>query len=241
MLFFLRFFILPIYLVFSSMIGLVGCLLRPFHPLNGNTYARVFFPFALKILGIRLTKRGLHHFSQLPPGVIVGNHQHNIDLFVWGGLLPDRTISIGKKSIRWIPLFGQLYWLSDHLFIDRSNRNRAHSTMDLAKERMLKKKCNILVFAEGTRSKGRGLLPFKNGAFHMAIHAQVPIVPVVVSWYHKHLDFNSLGPHELIFEALPPIPTKGLTTQDLASLKDKTWTAMKEALDRNDQELKNSR
>ena len=75
-------------------------------------------------------------------------------------------MSIGKKSILWMPLFGQIYWLSGNILIDRANRARAFETLAQTAVKIKEKCLSIWIFPEGTRSRGRGLLPFKAGAFH---------------------------------------------------------------------------
>lgn len=61
------------------------------------------------------------------------------------------------------------------------------------------------MFPEGTRSRGRGLLPFKTGAFHAAIAAGVPIIPVCVSTTSNKINLNRLHNGLVIVEMLPPI------------------------------------
>jgi 1-acyl-sn-glycerol-3-phosphate acyltransferase len=63
------------------------------------------------------------------------------------------------------PVFGQLYWLTGNLLIDRNNRAKAHGTIAEVVNAFKKRKISFWMFPEGTRSRGRGLLPFKTGAF----------------------------------------------------------------------------
>ena len=76
---------------------------------------------------------------------------------------------------------GELYWLTGNILIDRANRSKAMDTISQVAEQIKKNKVSVWMFPEGTRSRGRGLLPFKTGAFHAAIAAQVPIVPIPVA------------------------------------------------------------
>ncbi|EPH3908388.1 TPA: 1-acyl-sn-glycerol-3-phosphate acyltransferase, partial [Escherichia coli] len=68
-----------------------------------------------------------------------------------------------------------------------------------------KRRISIWMFPEGTRSRGRGLLPFKTGAFHAAIAAGVPIIPVCVSTTSNKINLNRLHNGLVIVEMLPPI------------------------------------
>lgn len=73
------------------------------------------------------------------PCVIISNHQDNLDIFAGALALPDRTVSIGKRSIIWIPFFGLYYWLSGNILIDRKNKRSAFETMDVAVPKLLEK------------------------------------------------------------------------------------------------------
>jgi 1-acyl-sn-glycerol-3-phosphate acyltransferase len=112
--------------------------------------------------------------------VIVANHQSNYDLFVIGQVVPRRTVAIGKKSLGWVPLFGQLFWLGGNVLIDRKNASR-HARP--CRRPHLAARHLDLGLPRRHAQPGEQLLPFKKGAFHMALEAGVPIVPVCVSRY----------------------------------------------------------
>ena len=123
-------------------------------------------------------------------------------------IVQPTTVTVGKKSLLWIPFFGQLYWLTGNLLIDRENRAKAHNTISELVEQFKKKKISFWMFPEGTRSRGRGLLPFKTGAFHAAMAAGVPIIPIVVSDTHDKVKLNRLKNGLAIVEMLPPVEPK---------------------------------
>lgn len=79
--------------------------------------------------------------------------------------------------------------LSKTVFIDRGNRQTARIAFDRAAQQMRTDRQSVFIFAEGTRSHSTRaeLLPFKKGAFHLAVKAQVPIVPIVVANYSNVL------------------------------------------------------
>ncbi len=86
-----------------------------------------------------------------------------------------------------------MYWVTGNILIDRENRTKAHGTMNEVARRIHDDDLSVWMFPEGTRSRGRGLLPFKTGAFYAAIAAGVPIVPVVCSNDTRQDRFKSLG------------------------------------------------
>lgn len=98
---------------------------------------------------------------------------------------------MGKKELLWTPLLGQFMWLAGSIFIDRSNNKRAVQSLKEAGEELKRKSTSLWMFAEGTRAsqEAPSLRPFKKGAFHLAVDAQIPVVPVVCEnyWrlYHK--------------------------------------------------------
>ncbi|KAK5901204.1 hypothetical protein CgunFtcFv8_026099 [Champsocephalus gunnari] len=93
---------------------------------------------------------------------------------------------------------------------------------------MLDDQIRLWVFPEGTRNQTGNLLPFKKGAFHLAVQAQVPIIPIVFSSYssfylRKQKQFNS---GTITIKILPKIETKGLASDDIPSLMDKSFHLM---------------
>ncbi len=93
------------------------------------------------------------------------------------------------------------------------------------------------MFPEGTRSRGRGLLPFKTGAFHAAIGAQVPIIPIVCS-STDHIKFNRWNNGHVIIEMLPPVSTEGYGKEGVRELANICREQMKEKLTELDEEVK---
>jgi 1-acyl-sn-glycerol-3-phosphate acyltransferase len=164
----------------------------------------------------------------------VANHQSNYDLYVLGRVVPPRTVSIGKKSLKWIPFFGQLYWLAGNVLIDRGNGQQAKQAMLQTTETLQQRDTSIWVFPEGTRNLGKGLLPFKKGAFQMAIAAGVPIIPVCVSSYAGRLKLNSWNGGKVLIRSLPAIPTLGLTLDDLPQLMERCQQMMHDCIEQLD-------
>lgn len=99
--------------------------------------------------------------------------------------------------------------LSKSVFIDRGNSKTARAAFDGAANYMRNQKQNVFIFPEGTRSYAEGpeLLPFKKGAFHLAVQAQVPIVPIAVANYS-----NVLNIKKKVFNS-GTIPVKGESTR----------------------------
>ncbi len=192
------------FILLSCIFGLLLSLVRPFHPNNVHIIAGWFGSMA-KMIGVKLVLTRHQNAENIGPAVYVANHQNSYDLFTVPAMVPKNCVSLGKKSLKWIPFFGQLYWLSGNILIDRANRSKAAGTISKAAEKIKKNGLSIWVFAEGTRSYGRGLLPFKTGAFHTAMSADVPVVPVCMNTTHKTIKLNRWDNGTIYIEMLAPI------------------------------------
>lgn len=119
------------------------------------------------------------------PAVYVVNHQSTMDVMVMGAMYPSNCVSLAKKSLKYVPLLGQYMTLIGTIFVDRSNPQKAISTLQQASETLKSKNLSVLVFPEGTRARlnETTMLEFKKGAFHIAVGGELPIVPVVISRY----------------------------------------------------------
>lgn len=183
----------------------------------------------LKITGIRFDCEGTENLGKHVPAVYLGNHQSFFDVIAYGAVVPERTVPIGKKEIMNLPFVGWWFVGKGAILIDRQNRKSAFSELDKAVDTMKKEKVSIGILPEGTRNRtGEGMLPFKKGAFHVAIRAQAPLVPIVfcnikhlISWETKTFKSGTL-----YMRTLPPIPTEGLTLDDIDPLIEKTRNQM---------------
>ncbi|UZE96526.1 lysophospholipid acyltransferase family protein [Alkalimarinus alittae] len=236
MLSFIRILLALFYFVAVAVVGCFLSLFRPFDPDNTRIFARIYSWGGTRILGIKLNIKGVEGTVDMPPSVVIANHQDNLDLYICGGAIPKRTVSVGKKSLLYIPGFGLLYWLAGNVLIDRGNSKNSKAKLNVTTEALTKGNRSIWVFPEGTRNQGKNMLPFKKGAFRMAIEAGVPIVPICVSSYSGRLKFNKLVSGTVNIQVLDPINTNGMTVKDTDRLMDECWNKMKQTIDRLDEE-----
>ncbi len=186
--------------------GLIYCLFSPRNPRHVATFGHMFGRLA-PLLGLKVEIRCPSSTTTRQNCIYIANHQNNYDMVTAASAVQPRTVTVGKKSLLWIPLFGQLYWLAGNLLIDRENRSKAHGTINEVVRQIKKKNISIWMFPEGTRSRGRGLMPFKTGAFHAAIAAGVPIVPICVSNTSNKIKLNRWSNGLVIVEVMPPVDT----------------------------------
>ncbi|WP_219267096.1 1-acyl-sn-glycerol-3-phosphate acyltransferase [Pseudomonas sp. Xaverov 259] len=240
MLFLLRMLLMGLHFMVAGLLGVLLGVCRPFNPDNSRLCARLYALPAMRILGLNL-KADVDSLRNKPGTcVVIANHQSNYDLFIFGNVVPNRTVCIAKKSLKWVPLFGQLFWLAGNVLIDRGNAHKARRAMLTTTQTLQHEDTSIWVFAEGTRNLGNGLLPFKKGAFHMAIAAGVPIVQVCASTYVKHMQLNRWNSGDVLIRSLPPIPTCGLTSDDIPALMQTCQAQMEACIAAMDRELQNA-
>ncbi len=158
--------------------------------------------------GIELVVKGEEHLWSKRPAVFIFNHQSSADMFIVSKLIRKNATGIAKKELKTMPIIGQLMMASGVIFIDRKNREKAIEAMKPAVE-ALKNGTSIIIFPEGTRSKDYNLGAFKKGAFHLAMQAKVPIVPVVIRNAHDAMPrgTNFFRSAAIEVKVLPPIST----------------------------------
>ncbi|OZB06620.1 MAG: 1-acyl-sn-glycerol-3-phosphate acyltransferase [Idiomarina sp. 34-48-12] len=232
----LRIVLLGVFIVVGSTLLLLICLIRPFHR-NNTTLAAHWYGRMHRLLGVKLDIRVPDEIANAGPFVYIANHQNSYDIFTLARSMPQSTVSIGKKSLKWIPFFGQLYWLAGNILIDRNNKGRAYGTIEQAAEAIRKRQLSILLFPEGTRSYGRGLLPFKTGAFRTAMQAGVDIVPICVSNLHGRIKLNRWNNGTVIIEMLKPVKTANYSTDSIRALAARCHELMQSKISELDHEL----
>jgi len=167
---------------------------------------------------------------QTRPAVFISNHQSEFDLIILGRIFPKYCSITAKRSLKYVPFLGWFLSLSGTVFVDRGNRQSAVASLGAAVEEVKSRQQSVFIFPEGTRShfSAADLLPFKRGAFHLAIQAGVPIVPIVVGNYSQvvHVRSMSFEGGTIDIRVLDPVPTTGLTTADAEKLSNRVRDLM---------------
>lgn len=135
----------------------------------------------LRSAGVRVELVGTEHLDPPRPAVLVCNHQSWYDVFALAGHLPVDFRFVGKRELARIPVFGPAWLACGNIAIDRSNRAAAIRSLNEAGRRLTEDEAVVVMFPEGTRSTDGRLLPFKKGAFMLALQLGVPIIPVAVA------------------------------------------------------------
>ena len=158
------------------------------------------------------------------PYVAVSNHESYADIFLISHF-PWEMKWLSKDTIFKIPVMGWMMRMANDIPIVRGKRESVVSAMNGCRDR-LKRRVSVMIFPEGTRSRTDDLLPFKDGAFKLAIEAGIPILPIAVAGTRDCMAKGSFAFRRAHAKArvLEPIPTTGLTNADTAALRERTRT-----------------
>jgi len=166
-----------------------------------------------RLLGVTVRVQGREHLASGGPFVFTPNHQSHLDILVLLGYLPGRTRFAAKRELWRHPVVGAVLDTLGMVPIDRDRPERAIEALNRAGDESE----SLVIFPEGKRSRSGQLLPFKSGAFVLAIQTGLPIVPVVCRGTRRLMPRGSrlaVVPGEVEIVIDEPIPTAGLTYDD---------------------------
>jgi 1-acyl-sn-glycerol-3-phosphate acyltransferase len=191
-------------------------------------YAAV--PWAKLILwscGIKVTAEGNENIDPSVSRIYMTNHQSYFDIFALLANIPVHFKFILKKELMRIPLFGSAMRKAGYIGVERDDPKEAILSMRNAGEK-LKSGASLVVFPEGTRSVDGRLLPFKRGAFNLAIKSGCDIVPLAICNSYLIVPKGSLIINRGGFKIAigKPIPTDRYTKKDIFRLMDKVRDAI---------------
>ena len=237
MIYWVRYALIVLYTAFWSFVACtVGLLDR-----SGETLiwiARQWVRWILWSCGVRVEAAGLEQVDPRRSYVWMSNHQSVADIAAIVATIPVSWRFVAKSELTRIPLFGWALLLGRHVIVDRENREGSVRRLHEAARRVAGG-THVIIFPEGTRSPSGRLREFKSGGFHLAIEAQVPIVPITVSGSRRITPKHSLRIESGLIRVRygRPIPTEGLRPEDCAALKGRVREAIHAGYDPELQEL----
>jgi 1-acyl-sn-glycerol-3-phosphate acyltransferase len=162
--------------------------------------------------------------------VVVCNHQSLADIPLISNL-PWEMKWMAKEALFKIPVVGWMMRLSGDISVDRK-KPRSGALALLKAQQVLEQKCSVMIFPEGTRTLDGRVRQFTDGAFHLAIKARVPVLPLVIEGSRDCIPKNSWKfgkPSHIFLKVLPPVDTSSMTMQDVSTLRDNVrMTIMKQ-------------
>ena len=187
--------------------------------------------FWIRGSGVDVKVTGKENLEKDKSYIFIANHRSYIDTTALFAYVGKKIGLIAKKEILKVPVLGRGISFINFVTIDRSNPQKALQTMEKVRE-IVDGGYSFGVFAEGTRAMPGDLLPFKKGAFHLALQTGAAVIPVAI----KNTDYimgkktGVVNPGTMELALLTPIETKGATPEDLMELLNKTREAIAEEL-----------
>ena len=182
-----------------------------------NFSTGLFGDFAAAMVGMDLDVYGEKNLWAARPCVFIFNHQSKADVVIMAKLIRKDMGGVGKQEIRKIPVLGQLMEWAGTVFIDRANSSSAIKAMEPLVEAIREEGKSICIAPEGTRTLSPKLGAFKTGAFHLAMQAGVPIVPIVIHNAGDVAPKNEfvMRPATVRVDVLPPVDTSAWTARTM--------------------------
>ena len=176
----------------------------------------------VKMSGARVKISGQENIPRDRNLLFVSNHQSNFDIALFMSYIDKPKGYVSKIEMKKIPILRT--WM-EHLncvFIERGNIRKSAEGMSKA-IKILKGGYSLVIFPEGTRSKGSKMGEFKSGSFKLALKAKVPIVPVTINGSYKLMEENRnrIKPADVEIYIHPIIETDNLTLEEAEAIPDR--------------------
>lgn len=174
----------------------------------------------LKLAGVRLHIEGLEHIPD-EPCVFVSNHQGNFDIPILLCGLDYPHGVVAKKQVARMPFIRVWMRYFGCVFLDRDNPRQSVEALGQAAQN-IRDGYPMIIFPEGTRSRGKEIKAFKPGAFRVASKTGAPIIPVCIEGSYRAMEAQGfwIRPAEVRVSLLPPVETAGLSKEQLQHLPD---------------------
>jgi 1-acyl-sn-glycerol-3-phosphate acyltransferase len=221
----LLFLLYPLYFIFLS---------AEKHFNKGFLLLRFHTGLLMYLTGVFTSVKNKHYIKKGQAYVITPNHSSFLDIIILYQTFTQYFVFMGKKSLAKVPIFG-IFFKKMNIPVDRKSIVDGKRAMVRCGQE-LEKGRSVVMFPEGTISANvPELLKFKNGAFKLAIEKQVPVIPITFFTNYKRLEMAGLfsgrsGPGMAKAVIHKPIPTIGMTEEDVTALRDKVFKIINDEL-----------
>ena len=182
-------------------------------------------------LGVEIEVEGREFLPKSGPVVYVSNHQSYADIIVHCAVLDTVQFGfIAKQNLADIPLYGQCIKDIRSVMMNRDDPRESLKAIMEAID-LIKKGFSILIFPEGTRSKGHELAHFKRGSLRLATKPGVPVIPITIDGtYRIYEESGVIRPAKVRYIIHPPIETAGMDKKEAADLAERTEEIVRSGL-----------
>ncbi len=187
----------------------------------------------VKFAGVTVVTTGEENIPSEGSVLFVSNHQGNFDIPILLGYIDKPKAFIAKIELLKLPMIRTWMTHMKCVFMDRSDIRQSLKVINQATDH-LKEGYSMVIFPEGTRSKGATLGEFKPGSLKLALKAGVPIVPITIRGSYKIMEQNGfiIKPAHVEITIAAPIPTAGLTKEEAAELPERVREIIEQGLSR---------
>ena len=176
-----------------------------------------------KLIKLSDSTVNVHGLENIPEGPVlfVSNHQRNMDIAIICGFIDKPKGIIAKKELKKLPLINKWITLAGSIYLDRENPRKSMEGI-LEGIKTLKNGHSLVVFPEGTRSRGDKMGEFKSGSFKLATKSKVPIVPLTIDGTYRVMEANKIliKPSNINFYVHKPIYTDKLSKEEITKLPE---------------------
>lgn len=176
-----------------------------------------------KLIKLSDSTVNVHGLENIPEGPVlfVSNHQSNMDIAIICGFIDKPKGFIAKKELKKLPLINKWITLAGSIYLDRENPRKSMEGI-LEGIKTLKNGHSLVVFPEGTRSRGDKMGEFKSGSFKLATKSKVPILPLTIDGTYRVMEANKIliKPSNINFYVHKPIYTDKLSKEEIAKLPE---------------------
>ena len=180
-------------------------------------------PISQKLIKLSDSTVNVHGLENIPEGPVlfVSNHQSNMDIAIICGFIDKPKGFIAKKELKKLPLINKWITLAGSIYLDRENPRKSMEGI-LEGIKTLKNGHSLVVFPEGTRSRGDKMGEFKSGSFKLATKSKVPIVPLTIDGTYRVMEANKIliKPSNINFYVHKPIYTDKLSKEEITKLPE---------------------
>ncbi len=195
-----------------------------------NDIVRNWARFVVGLTKAEIEVRGQENIPSDTAVVMIGNHQSYLDIPVLMGYVNKPIAFISKSEILKVPVLSKAMKLMQCTFLVRTDMRQSVKAMAEAVE-TIKKGYSMVIFPEGTRSKGGPVVDFKPGSFKLAYKSGVPILPVTIDGTYKLFEEkNKVQSGKVIITIHPAVPTAALTKEEQIQIPEKVRAIVLSAL-----------
>jgi fatty-acyl-CoA synthase len=176
---------------------------------------------ALALTGLSPDVAGAEHLAGIGPAVLVANHSSYIDSIVLMSAVATDFSFVAKRALLTYPLLGLVLRKAGHLLIEKAEWSSRLAGANEVSEALGKGR-SLVIFPEGTFVRGRGLLPFRLGAFRAAVETGCPVVPIAIRGTRDVLPDGTrfLTRRPITVTIGPPVRPEGEGWPEMVRLRD---------------------